>query len=255
MASSDQTHKVSNGDIKPQSGIVNSEQKYLQFAERLRAAAGSKAMNAAALARSLSITNGTMSRYWTGERLPPSDTLIEMAAVLGASPTWLIKGALSASLTDASDAEWVQVREYDLRALTDDDKGPAIDATAFRRDWLYRTIGTAGQSGRIWLARLLSAFPESDLARGALVFAQDIGEGDLAHHDLCLWARNGDIVTARYDLYYAAKGAVGDVQRAYIAQGAILPQPARIVTPAMIGHDDGQYTLIARILGTFLRGL
>ena len=244
MPSSIREVEVPNGENeRPKGGSQAPEGRFAPFSGRLREAAGRVGHSQAALAKSLGMTSGTFSRYWNGERLPPADTLIDLAEKLGVSPAWLIRGASSGTnpLVQADDAEWIEVPEYDLREMSDDSLGVAISTTPIRKDWLFRTLR---QSSGIWLARLPADLPRLDLLEGDLVFLRRVEPGeaqDGAIYIIRLW---GHLTVARID---AMLGNRMNSVESNLQDRALAPRD--------VGTDDGKAILVARVLGAPLRRL
>lgn len=244
MSSSVRETQVPNGDDKyPNGDSQRPNGKFEAFAARLRSAATKLSFNQSALAKELGLTGGTLGRYWNGDRLPPSDTLIDLAETLGVSPAWLIRGAevQATSLRNASDADWVNVPEFDLRTVTDTGKGEPVSNLTIRRDWLYLMLG---ESSNIWVARLLA--PESALGMpiGAPIFCKDHPEGESPAEGQHYFFRvNGGIVLARFSFRSTSSMTVGD------------RLGEAIVTPADLAEGDHQHFIVARVLGALARPL
>lgn len=228
------------------------EKPYARFAQRLQESADNKDLKSANLADKLGITRGTMARYWDGERLPPSDTLITLSETLGVSPAWLIRGGDKSGgvLASASDADWVRVEEFDLRQMTDSEKGEAIGSTLFRRDWLYLTLG---DSSGLWIARLLSH--EMGMPAGAPIFCKDHPQGEMPQEGrVYIFRVNGGTVIGRFT--YRQTGL-----RMSLAEGRGYPVPFgsgmvdHVITPADLEDRDFPHFIVARVVGVLARPL
>lgn len=215
--------------------------KYPGFRDRLRSAALDGKFSQTSLAKALKINGSTFGRYWNGERLPPSDTLIDLAEVIGVSPAWLIKGLNGhTSLRSADDAAWVDLKEYDLRTISIRGKGEPIGTTPFRMDWLYLALGA--NSG-LWITRTLGSEQALGLPSGAPVFCKDHPEGESpVEGQHYLFFVNGGIVLARFS-FRGGGFAIGD----RIGEA--------VVTPADLVEGDNQHFIIARVVGALARPL
>lgn len=207
------------------------------FGRRVRESADLVGVIAAELARRIDVPRASFGRYWNGERLPPPDVLFRLADALSVDARWLISGTRRSNrghLAEAGSADWISVPEFDLRLIDDHGKGDLISEMLIRRDWLYSALG---ETQSLWLTRLLSRY--GDLPTGSAVFCRDSADGeapiDGAHY---LFRVNGGIVVARFSYRSAVQS--GDEAR---------------VTPADLGHDDGQHVIIARLLGALARPL
>lgn len=225
-------------NTSPNGGSQLKRTKYWAFAERLREAADREQLSQAKLAQRLKLTSGTFSRYWSGERLPPSDTLIDLSEALNVAPSWLIRGVsglFEHSLRSADDSDWVDLPEYDLRELSDGGKGVPIGSTKFRRDWLYLSLGdTAG----LWVARLLAPDQALGLPAGAPVVCKDHPEGEHpVEGQHYIFRVNGGILLARFSY----RGP------------AFAPPGETTVGPADLDREDGQHFIVARVLGALAR--
>lgn len=219
-----------------------SRQKYFAFAERVQRAAELAGLNAARLAARLDLTPGTMSRYWNGERLPPSDTLIELCEIIGVSPEWLIKGktsAVSGMLRGADDADWIEIHEFDLRDLSDGGKGTPIGTTFFRRDWLYLTLG---ESSGLWITKTLVPDIARGIPVGAAIVCKDFPIGDTP-------------IEGQHYVFRAGGGVM--IGRFSYRSGGILQVGDRlgetIITPADLEREDHRHYIVARVLGALAR--
>jgi transcriptional regulator with XRE-family HTH domain len=231
------------GDINsPNGDNQESERKFLQFAERLHLAAGEAGASQAKLASQLGLTRGTFTRYWNGDRLPPADTLIELADAVNVTPKWLIKGGPSRQNFVAraiEDSDWIDVPEYDLRQFDDASKGEVISSTVFRKDWLYLTLG---ETSGLWISKTLSGDPVRGLPAGAPIFCKDQPKGEApAEGQFYLFRVNGGIVLARFT--YRPGNFIGD---------RLGDQP---VTPYDLETSDNQHFIVARVLGALARPL
>lgn len=189
------------------------------------------------LAEKTGLSTSSISDY-VEKGIAKADAAVAIARALEVSVDWLLTGAepniSRGKLISAENAEWIAIPEYDLRFLDDAGKGEPVSETKIRRDWLY---GAIGETQNLWLTRLLAGY--LDLPPGSAVFCRDPSDGeapiDGAHY---LFRVNGGIVVARFSYRSAAQS--GDGAR---------------VTPADLGHDDGQHVIIARLLGALARPL
>lgn len=165
MSSPNQKTSVPNGEnMDPNGGSQSPIGKFASFGRRLQSAAEKKKFNQAGLAKELGLTSGTFSRYWNGERLPPADTLIDVAEVLDVSPRWLIRGTESSVPVDlpndlkkskAPDDDTVEIAWIDLRfglggALMDEEVSEQqVEMRRFSRSWL-RQISSSPSSMLYW---------------------------------------------------------------------------------------------------------
>lgn len=200
----------------------------------------------------MGITRGTMARYWDGDRLPPSDTLITLSETLGVSPAWLIRGGDKSGgvLASASDADWVRIEEFDLRQMTDFEKGEAIGSTLFRRDWLYLTLG---ESSGLWIARLLNY--ELGMPAGAPVFCKDHPQGEMPQEGrVYIFRVNGGTVIGLFTYRQARSGMMLAETRGGPTPfgGAMVHQ---VVTPSDLAEGDFQHFVVARVVGVLARPL
>jgi len=137
---------------------------------------------------------------------------------------------------DASDADWVEVPEYDLAQIVDDGKGEAIGATNFRRDWLFVTLG---ESTGLWIARTLAPAPDLHLPVGTPLFCKDQKPGDLMIEGQHYFFRvNGGIILAKFTF-----------------RGAGLYTREQVATPIDMEREEDQHFVIARVLGSVARPL
>lgn len=150
-----------------------------RLVEALRAAGAQKAV-----AAKLGVSVPTLQRIIAGTASIDLNLLYRIAALSGVEAPQLLTGRSSSSPVDAAQADWVQLKAYDLRNITDDGKGDPISSSPFRRDWLNTAFGT--DSG-LWIARLLSGYPPADLNEGDQVILRDIEVAELIDRQLCLW--------------------------------------------------------------------
>lgn len=196
-----------------------------------------------------------------------SEDAIAIARVLGRSLDWLLLGGSDArtpviggGLVLATDADWIELPEYDLREISDEGLGSPASLTPIRRDWLY---GTFRASSDLWLTRLISDYPPAQLSEGDLVVCRPITRAQLAEGHLCLWRVAGRVVAGTFstvpDALLAASRAGGDDRMpaggafaAYLDPSLPGTTNALVVPPSRV-ENDGPYHPIARILGVMLR--
>lgn len=229
VGSNKMDHKSDNSD----------SQAPAAFGARLRARAAEIDKDQAEIARLAGIKKQSMSGYWNGERLCGSDKLFALSDVLRVNARWLISGEgtkTGGDLMSVEDADWEHVPLFDLRNVTDTGKGDAQSWTPFRKDWLYRTLGTAFD---LYLVRLLSDYEsrngDRDLSEGELVFVREVTPGELQDGHVVIWRRDLGLKVARYALQRRDKDE-GDV---------IYPDEV----------SDDQFVPICRIYGKFLQRL
>lgn len=212
------------------------------FAARLKARIDELNTTELALSRATGIAKSSINRWANGESVPSSEQLFPLSDALGVSARWLLYGGAARShLTEAADAEWIEVPEHDLRELSDESRGPIVSTTPIRKDWLNRTLN---QATGIWLGRLPADLPRYELREGDLIFLRDVEPGeaqDGATYIVRIW---GHLTVARIDamLMNRMNSAETNIQD-------------RTLAPRDIGTDDGQAILVARVLGAPLRRL
>ncbi len=190
------------------------------FGERIRARAEELGLSPADLVRLTGIKKQSMTGYWAGKRLCGSDKLFALSDALRVSARWLIEGVdvrPSGHLMDAAEADWVNVPRYDLRQLTDTDKGDPIETIPFRRDLLYRRLSVTKD---VWLTELPSSNSDLGLREGDLVFCTDIAKGDGPYDGwTCIWRGVAAPFVASYSSFVERPGAVtgADVHREQLA--------------------------------------
>ena len=214
------------------------------FGGRIRTRAAEIGLGMAELGRLAGVKKQSMSGYWNGERLCGSDKLFTLSDALRVNARWLISGEgakTGGDLMAVEDADWVHVDEFDIRELTDVDRGPVVSTTPFRKDWLNRTIG---QSSGIWLARLPADLPRYDLREGELVFVRDVQDGEAQDGAIYIVRILGRLTAARLD-------ALQDAQRAGVENSLA----DRSLAFRHLGREDGQAILVARVLGVPLKRL
>lgn len=185
-----------------------------------------------------------------------SDVAVAIAGALNRTVDWLLTGAEGGStsqpLVTVDNADWVDVPEYDLREMTDEDLGRPLYNAPIRADWLQATYRA---SSDLWLTRLLSDYPPADLAEGALVLCRSIPVQQLAEGNVCLWRVAGGVVIGRYSLVPDVALAQGSAPRsaAYFDPSLGIATNDLVVPPSRIA--PGAYNLVGRILGVMLRPL
>lgn len=186
------------------------------------------------LSQRTGIPASTISDY-VQRGISRADNAVKIADALGISLDWLLKDHPSipaappigrpAWLTDAANSDWVALPEYDLRTFTESGKGEPLASTAFRRDWLNRTLLT--DSG-LWTTRLLSAYPPADLKEGEQVIVQDHSLADLAEGHLCLWGLE----------------MMGELSNRLVGRYSVRARGQHLVV-----EDDGEYWVYPRLVG------
>lgn len=144
------------------------------FGQRLRSKAAELHISRSNLRTWTSTPNQTFGGYWNGERLPPSELLLDLADQLDVSPRWLLTGSeppKSTNLVSVEDADFVGLPRYDLAHISEAGKGHRIDTIPFRRDWLMRRVGTV--TG-LWVIELFASYDELGLFEGDAVICSDI---------------------------------------------------------------------------------
>jgi hypothetical protein len=127
------------------------------------------------LSRETGIPDSTLTGYAKGG-FPRADKAVLIARKLGKSVEWLFADGHAESapaVVDATEADWVNLPQYDLRAITDASKGNRIATQPVRKDWLFRRFGT---SAGLWLAELPSSYAEIGLDEGDIVVCSDIDQ-------------------------------------------------------------------------------
>lgn len=137
------------------------------------------------------------------------------------------------------DADWVHVPEYDLRELTDEDRGPVVSTTPFRRDMLNRALG---QSTNVWLAKIPTDMPYYKLTEGDLVFMRDVADGEAQEGAIYVVRIHGFLTAVRLD---ALQDAVMEPIERNIHD--------RRLAFRHLGREDGKAVLVARVLGVPLK--
>lgn len=193
------------------------------FGERLRLRAGELGLNSAEIGRRAGITKQTMQGYWAGDRLCGSDKLFALADALDTDPRWLIEGHRTSArpvLIDAADADWVEIERFDLRNLTEFDKGAVLEQLPFRRDWLNRRLH---RSSGLWMTELPGDYEALGLYEGDIVICSDIITGDGPRDGwLCIFRSIGGLFVARY---LAAEGIARAGERigeSYVAASHVI---------------------------------
>lgn len=205
------------------------------------------------LAAAIGVKKTSMTNYWAGKRAYPIESLPSLADKLHTNVDALLtRTAPSPSVRPADESNWVDVPEYDLREMTDEDLGRPLYTAPMRADWLQATYRA---SSDLWLTRLLSDYPAADLAEGALVLCRSIPVQQLAEGNVCLWRVAGGIVIGRYSLVPDVALAQGAAPRsaAYFDPSLGIATNDLVVPPSRIA--PGAYNLVGRILGVMLRPL
>lgn len=205
------------------------------FGDRLRTAAEGLGLTSAAMAQKLSITRGTMARYWHGERLPPAPLLFDMARLLDVDAHWLIRGRIDPGrghLRAADNADWVEVPEYSLFEIDEFGKLDPISIIRMRKDWLYTSLG---ENSGLWLARLPARYDALTIGTGTPLFCKDHRSGErLTEGTYYLFRINGGIVMAPFT--YRDGGSTDDA-----------------VHSRDLGNEEDQYQVVARVVGQLAR--
>lgn len=184
-----------------------------------------------------------MNDYWKGPKVANANYLFALADALDVSAEWLAlgRGPRRGRLLEVGEADWVDVAEHDLRELTDEDKGPVISVTPFRRDWLNRTLG---QANGVWLGRLPLDLPQYDLREGDLVFLRDVQAGEEQDGAFYIGRLYGRLIAFRLD-------SSMDTSMAHAESNL----GERRLAFRNIGAEDGKVILVARVLGVPLKRL
>ncbi len=230
-------------------------QAAIEFAERLRARAKERAKNSSEIARAAGIKRGAMTGYWNGERVPPATKLFAIADFLDIDARFLTLGEQKTGLVDATDADWIEVPEYDLRGITDETLGPPLVTAPIRRDWLYSIVRA---STGLWLTRLGSDYSPAGLNEGDLVLCRSSRREDLAEGHVCLWRVGDTIVVGRFSVIpdeVMARGQMPDATALTPFLDAALGIKAGDLVVPPSAMAAGRYHLIGRILGTMVRPL
>jgi transcriptional regulator with XRE-family HTH domain len=232
-------------------------QAAFEFGQRLRARAEQMGKKQGEIGRAADIKRGAMTGYWAGERVPPANKLFLIADFLDIDARFLASGVKPTSaLVDASDADWIEVPEYDLREITDDSLGRALITAPIRRDWLYSIVRAV--SG-LWLTRISSDYTPAGLSEGDLVICRSVRREDLAEGHVCLWRIADTVVVGRFSVMpdeLMARGQVPDqpgMLTPFLDAALGIQAGDLIVPPSAIAA--GRYHLIGRILGTMVRPL
>jgi transcriptional regulator with XRE-family HTH domain len=208
----------------------------VDFATRLQSAAKDSHLSQASLAKEIGLSRATLQRYWVGERLPPGDTLIDIAEAVGASAAWLIRGETRRSnvLVDAAHADWVDLPEYALLEIDEQGKMDPIASIKIWRDWLYSSLGEASD---LWLTRLPAPYDALSIGSGVPLICKDHRPGERPFNgSRYLFWYNGGIVMGRF----ALRDGDGDDDELIVGQQDI-------------GRDDDQYQIVARVVGQLAR--
>jgi transcriptional regulator with XRE-family HTH domain len=187
------------------------------------------------LSRETGIASSTISDFSLGKGGKIANAML-IADALGVSVEWLIRGTDVRpihQLIDVSDAEWLMLPRYDLRAFKPDGKPEPIDVIPIRRPWLKML--DSGATG-LWLTTMPMTVP--DIAN----------EGDTV---ICRDA-DADLVDGR--TYVFMRDANPLVRRVAIdASGYTLISTDAMVPPIQLGRrdpppPDEQIVPVARIL-------
>lgn len=220
------------------------------MAARVRARAQELDLSQTDVADRAGIKRSSMGNYWPGDRAYPVEVVPRLAEALSTNVEWLLTGrtvVARGALTDASDADWIDVPLYDLRNVEDHSLGTPELTTPVRRDWLSANVRTT--SG-LWLTRLLSDYRAADLHEGMMVLCRSIEAAELAEGHLCLWRYNGSIVIGRFSVVADALASAGI--KSFSPDGDYQTHELAIAPSKIADGDDG-YHLVGRILSTFMR--
>jgi transcriptional regulator with XRE-family HTH domain len=238
--------------------VASQDTFVMNMAARVRDRASDLGLKASDVAANSGIKSSAMTNYWSGKRAYPIEVLPRLAATLNTNVEQLLTGRApqSATVVDASQADWIEVPEYDLREMTDELLGKPIAVSPIRRDWLNITYRAASS---LFLTRLQSDYPAADLDEGALVICREISVADLNEGNICLWRVQGKIVIGRFSVMPDAARNDGPAQpgrylASYLDPALGGPSGELLVPPSRIG-EDGTYHLVGRILGVMIRPL
>lgn len=213
------------------------------MAKRVRTLGEKHGFTAASLGKAVGIPSSSVANYWEGKRPWPVEFVPQLADALSTNVEYLLRGVSTnaGTLRSVDDSDWIDIPEYDLRELTDEDRGPIVSTTPIRKDWLNRTLN---QSSGLWLARLPADLPSLQLHEGDLVFCRNVEPGeaqDGAVYIVRIW---GHLTVARID---SMLGNRMNSTEANLRDRALAPRD--------VGTDDEKAILIARVLGAPLRRL
>lgn len=187
------------------------------------------------LADKSGISESTVSDYII-KGIAKSDAAVAFANALDVSIDWLLTGRAQANqvgLVDVDDADWVNVPRYDLRDLTDEGRGPAIDETPFRRDWLNRTLA---MSSGLWLTTAPADYEATSISEGDLLFVRDVAQGEATDRALYIVRIDGTLTIARLNAF-AGTGLHAD------------RVGETMISFRHFGNAEGQAVPVARIMG------
>ena len=224
-----ESHLSFGGVTPPNGGGQLSDGKFVAFAMRMREHAGRVGLSQTKLAHRLKLTSGTFNRYWSGERLPPSEILIDIAEVLNVSPSWLIRGVAGKFERGPTKADYegsTELPEYDLTDLAIGGKAHPIGSIRLRADLLDTSIG---ESQHLWIGRAL--WQGFGVSPGSSIICKDHLPGDpMQDGHVYLFAVHGGIVMACFS--YRGDRAGGPV-----------------VTPSDLAEGEGQHVAVACVCG------
>lgn len=148
-------------------------------------------------AKKAGISTSQFALLKAGERLPRADALFQLADALSVTPSWLMRGdaAAGTSLVEANEAEWVQIPRFSLSQLTDQGKGEPLERIPYRKDWLYRRLGS---SSGLWITELPSDYDDLGLEEGDAILCSDIEKQGPAEKWICIFRGNAGPFVARY---------------------------------------------------------
>lgn len=150
------------------------------------------------------IPASTISDY-VQKGISRADNALKISDALDVSVDWLLRGGARQSLSprpvDATEADWVELPEVDLRSMSETEKGEVISRTVFRRDWLNRSFG---RDKGLWTTRLPSDYPPLDLNEGDDVICCDTSREELVERQLCVWRSPvlGKLLVARFSFVH-----------------------------------------------------
>lgn len=121
--------------------------------ERLISARKNKGLTQKKLSALASISEPTMNHYETGKRIPPVETLLNLARVLECDAGWLLTGKGSSHpatekthhgmVEESTDSGFVFVPQYDIGLVGDKEfiqSSQVVDHLAFKREWVLHEL-------------------------------------------------------------------------------------------------------------------